>query len=353
MCKYRSIAALLSALFLGAGWDLNDVSYLLPLPAGSLDASSLRAETEGGQGALLPPGWLALLPALVRGEDAAAVLRELRVVGIRIDPKPEIRMVWQPVFAGPEGAEARDAAAHSFYRLTRAEFEDLKAELQEVKGKYQVLTEGLPLGVHPGLAAQGLSRGYGAELRRIILKYTGGARLTRLTFVSREVPGTMWDFGGFEDSRRMVIPRVGTRLQSFVNMVPGGFRGGARPAPEGDDTFNAILTQSTDFPSAGVALLRKELDAVHRIENPRIHTSETVDCASCHAAQPARAWAERLFPGLRPGESEFRFRSRLNLENRSASREDTRMIRAFGYDGSRPAISQRAIHESAAVAESL
>jgi hypothetical protein len=178
----------------------------------------------------------------------------------------------------------------------------------------------------------------------------------------------MWDFGGFDVTpskvTTMVIPRVQTRLQSFLNLSPSdsSFTRGERPeAPTGtltvpdnlDDTFNPILEDSSALSSSDSATLRANVDAIFRIENPKINSPDTIDCASCHAAESARNWATAKFPDLHLDVSSFQFQSKLNLKSGSSYSYGSHSMRAFGYEGTSPAISQRTINESAAMAESL
>lgn len=88
-----------------------------------------------------------------------------------------------------------------------------------------------------------------------------------------------------------------------------------------------------------------------RIENPRYYSSESVDCVSCHAAQPARRWLERNSDfASRP--SKYRYQSDFDLSD-AAAFDDTRTLRAFGWQGDRPSINARVVHETAAVADYL
>ena len=353
-------------------WNVNDVSFLLPLPANVKTDPILVPETQGDAGSLLPQRFLDLLPPLAHSPDAPQFISELAVVGIRIDPcfpgidpsgepcRSLIRMVWQPLVQDSGTISTADTAIHSFYELSASEFDELTRKLSLLNSSSGVSTRGLPLQIHPALAGQGLPGTYWQQLRAILLSYTGDKRLTRFTFMTLEAPKTMWDFGGFDVDHgkitRMVIPRVQTRLQSLINAspAPDAFSGGEKPEAPGDtDTFNRILERSSDLTSGDASLLRANADSIFRIENPKINSPATIDCASCHAAQAARIWAETKFPDLHLGESQFKFQSSLNLQNVTTSLRSTHSMRAFGYEGRNPAISQRTVNESAAIAETL
>jgi hypothetical protein len=365
---------LLSAGFAGTSqgafaWDVNDVSFLLPLPSDLKSDSILVPGTLGSAGQLLPQRYLEPLPSLVQGADDGPVLESLTVVGIRIDPcfpgvdpsgepcRSVIRMVWQPLSAN---GTAMDSAVHSFYLLSSDEFKDLLQKIAALNVSSGFSSHGLPLQVHPLIASQGLSGNYWRSLRAILLAYTGESRLMRVTFMTQESLNQMWDFGGFDiiggRISRMIIPRVLTRMQSFVNTdaTLGDFIGGEKPeAPTDVDTFNRILTGSSVLTASDVAVLRASADSINRIENPKIHSPATIDCVSCHVAQPARIWAETKFSTLGLEQSTFRFQSSLNLQNVTAAQATTHTMRAFGYEGRVPSINQRTINESAAIAESL
>jgi hypothetical protein len=351
-------------------WDLNDVSFLLPLPTDLRADPTLVPSTSAQAGELLPERYLGLLPPLA-GPNSS-VTDQLAVVGIRIDPcfpgidplggpcHSQIRMMWQPLSALPSGISATDAAVHSFYELTADEFKEFIGKLLVLNATSGTSTSGLSLSVHPAMIQQGLQSPYWAKLRALVLAYTGDQRLTRVTFMTQETPNIMWDFGGFDIAggkvTRMVIPRVQTRLQSFVNNTMSSieFLGGEKPeAPETDDTFNSILTDSSKLTEADVLVLRASVDSIYRIENPKLNSPATIDCASCHAAQVAREWAVSKFPDLGLDQSSFRFTSLFNLRNSTTPLRSTHVMRAFGYQGKLPAISQRTINESAAIAESL
>jgi len=354
-------------------WSPNDVSILLPLPAHDQDPALFSPNTRGAAGELLPARVLSLLPSLVTTVDPAMIVRHLKVVAIRIDPcfpgsvpshsqtcQPQIRMIWQPVFRNANGVLTVDAALHTFYDLTVPEFRQLMSAMVALKQSAGVSTRGRPLGVHPAIAVQGLRGRFWKGLAQIFLSASGEARLSRMTFMTLESPNQMWDFGGFDltrgqGARPMVIPRVEARKQSFINTLDPrlGFRGGARPEPQGGDTFNRMMASSQLLTPGDAQVLRESVDAIHRIENPRLHSPATIDCVSCHVAQPARLWAAGRFPQLGLDQSPHRFTSPMNLENRSPFKQFGNVVRAFGYQGNAVALSHRAIHESAAVAEAL
>ena len=97
-------------------------------------------------------------------------------------------MVWQPLILSVYGISTLDAAVHTFYELSETEFRQMTSALQDVKAKYGAPTAGLPLGIHPTIARQGLAGSFWHHLRQIFLAYSGGSRLSRLTFMTSEIP---------------------------------------------------------------------------------------------------------------------------------------------------------------------
>ena len=367
---------LLLGLSTAQAWDLNDVSILLPLSHNLQSDSVLRPTTQGSAGELIPTRYLQLIPDLAPQAEDAEVNATLAVVGIRLDPcfpgvspsgEPchfQVRLIWQPMIELAQETSTRDAGVHSFYELSQDEFTDLLQKISALNTQAGVFNQGLPLQVNPTIAAQSgsgdLGGDYWQKLRAIVLSYTGDERLSRITFMSMQTADQMWDFGEYDISggkiQRALIPRVQTRLQSFINTSSDhdSFDGAAKPAPEDNpDSLDSLLKKSSSITSSDGPTLRASSDSLYKIENPRLNSPETIDCVSCHVAQSARLWEQSHFPNLKLDQSAFQYQSTFNLQNGSASQRSTHLLRAFGYDGAEPAINQRVINESANVAEAL
>ena len=91
--------------------------------------------------------------------------------------------------------------------------------------------------------------------------------------------------------------------------------------------------------------------AAFKFENPKLHNPGTVDCVSCHVAQPARSFTMLQFPSLQLDQlsREFVYTSSRNLLNQSPRQSQTNIVRAFGYFENSPFVAQRTINESAEV----
>ena len=360
-------------------WYPNDLSILMPIPKTLGNGDLLRTNDQGAKGELLPWSRMQSLPILSADrQDKADEYASLRAVGIRIDPcfpaetecQRQIRIVWQELLETEGQVLTLDATAHSFYQLSEAEFQAFLIELQKLKVNSASLTNG-PLWVHPVIQKEGLNGNFARRLRELVLQYVGERNLNRITFMMVRGPSIVWAFGGinidFETNvaTTLSIPRLGgtpdrpAKLQTFMNRTSRHDvfqQSDLRPAPVGPDTFNLLMRDSSHVrPVEDRAEILSSLEGIYRIENPNHHNSETSDCVSCHTAQPARALTVSRFGQLGlPGSAEaFAYRSPFDLRNLSPKRDSTRNLRAFGYFEQEPAISQRMIHEAAAVAELL
>ncbi|MEK2689749.1 hypothetical protein [Bdellovibrio sp. GT3] len=365
---------LLTFLFAGfthAAWDLNDVSYVMPLQKqtdGQVNTLPLKG--------LIPENIFERISPVAMDMDPRDNARAMRVVAMRIDPcfplptplacQKQMRLVWQPLLEWEEDGsiEAIDAALHSFYVLTDAEFDALLMELQIWKAKTGVETRGLPLGPHPAWSS---NRGVAAlkDLNRIILKYAGEKNLSRVTAMFLRGGGAMWLFGSFEFKNgelvSMTLPRLGKNTaQSFVNVVTSGevFSGGgiAGARANGEDTLTNIVAESQRMRKGNEDLIRAELKSAYRIENPKDFNPENMDCVSCHVAQTARLWVDRKRTDIATQDiaNQFGYKNAAyNMTNVSEEPWHTQQLRALGYHNKKISIAQRAINESAEVADAI
>jgi hypothetical protein len=361
--------------------DLNDISILLPLPQTVDDSNLLAPITQASYGPLIPESYYSLASAdgqqVVGISPAEPDFKILRVVGVRIDPcfssldfanpsacQPQIRLIWQDL--RPSGLEpgrpqisADDTTVHTFYDLNPGELASLMDQIQRLKKTSGLDIAGLPLGIHPIIFMQGLSGNYWQGLRTALLTLIGGSRLTRITFaLSTGFSG--WIFKGYDivngRAQPLLIAETGGYFQKFsTSFVAEGFFGPATPSPSGTDTFNELLTNSSQFIKTNANNDQAQVDTLNsvlRVENPKFNSSATVDCVSCHAAQAAHLLLSKSFPGLNSTNSNG-FSSSFNLTNNSANAGSTGVLRAFGYFNSDAAISQRCINETATIARFL
>jgi len=372
------LAALISAP-LQAGWGMNDATIVYPLPQSAAEMHQLLEPQDAGPGgALLPLKFWQQIPSLNQGEDTARTYRNLRLVALRLDPcfkfrgdcLPQIRFVWQPIdkatygSASPFGLEAKDAAVHTFYTLEPDEFRRFVSEYRQLKNSMANVRTDAPLQVHPLMLKQGLGGPFSQGLRELLLKYCGERNLWRVTSMSTLVGGDKWEFRGFNivagKPLEIVIPRTGNaRSQSFFVSLASDreYRNGRiSPTPLGEDNLNLMLRDSRSITTRDVDKLKGLGAAVARIENPAIHSPETMDCVSCHSTQVAGALLFGSAPWLSRDpqimSQAFRSSSPL-LQSVATTRNIPRVFRALGYFEKTPVLSRRVINETALVVGQL
>lgn len=357
------------------GLDLNDVSFLFPLPAAGEEDLLLRLDESHARGALLPKRLYASLPVLVEGLSRDALYGQLRVVSVRVDPcfpsaapsvsrcLKQVRLVAQPLDSdtsdGGVGASTRDAAVHLFFALSDADFAALADGLWALKALAHGATDGQPLDVHPVMRAEGLAGPYAVALRELVSRLCGETNLTRVAFMSVASFGTAWRFGAFDvgaggSMAAASIPRLdGQTAQQVQEFGTTEFRNGSLLPSAPNDELDQLLSESA-MRLLDSRTLDKALDSALFVENPHSNSPQTVDCASCHVASRARHHAEAfhgLDTSMRP--EAFVPPARFDVRRMDGAGDDPHALRSFGYFGRLSALSQRTINESAAIAEAL
>jgi hypothetical protein len=298
----------------------------------------------------------------------------MRVVGARIDPcfpgfdlegptacRNQLRFVLQPIVgsSGTEPLTAADTALHAFYELTREELVDLLARIVALRAGLESSPSDI-VGVHPIILAEGSSSAYAKGLLEVLLDSAGEQNLTRVTFMAVENAGERWRFGGFDviggQLERMHIVTLGGEptQQTFENFDLAGLKyleAAARPSTYADDVLAPFFDSDEAIASPPDEQL-SAYDAALRIENPDLHSPDTIDCVSCHVATPARRWAEKTLSLSPAGNPNTYDEAAYDVAVLPTS-ERTNVLRAFGYFGSAPAISQRTINETIAVARTV
>jgi hypothetical protein len=362
----------------GRPWGLNDVSILYPLPQTASESGDLIAPQEHGlKGPWLPYDMYERLPAIDHAKPADQTYQVLRVVGVRLDPcfksngdcLPQVRLVWQPIAPASYGSsaefgmlEAKDAAIHTLYTLTPAMFETLLTDYAALVKATGSDLRNEPLQIHPVLLKQGLDGQFATRLRTLLSKYVGPATLWRATAMQGLPGDDEWLFTGFNvrDSvvHDLAIPRIGTRAQRLqvAQFDHSSFANGlVHPLPDvAEDNFLPDVLRERSLNRVPKSA-RSLAIAIANIENPARNNPETVDCVSCHAAQPAGSLLSRTLSGLRnqPEVKAHVFQSTLPLRSSGLHLADTHALRAFGYVDRDPAISRRVTNESANVVRLL
>lgn len=348
-----------------ADLELNDVSYLFPLPpADDLDAL-LRTTSAGERGELLSLARYASIPKLHVFQTPEETYAKLRVVAARIDPcfgdetpcRPQLRLSMQPIGVDTFDGEVKadDAALHLLYKLTAAEFNALLGELDTLKLGRD--TKG-PLAVHPIIKAEGLRGAYAEAIKTLILRYAGDNNLERATFMQlQNFNLNEWVFGGFEvhgDMERMMIVDAAADQQRFINVFltdETDFVASVEPNLMGGDDIR-LLFNSNNARAAQVEEVDAAISAALRIENPDVHNADSTSCVACHLATPARLWAAHKL-GRGTSAHPDRFASGEDLTLTSETQTIPASLRAFGYLHKKTAISQRTVNETAAIVARL
>lgn len=326
----------------------HDISILFPIPN--------RSQPLIGVDGIIPPAALKILPTLEPTLNRSTQSTRLLVIGVRIDP-PEMRLIWQAFKQVGNRVEALDAAVHTFHQIpnTQTFLADLK-RINTFSRPY--LNNQMPLSVHPALIAEGFKGKYGTELISFIRKYAHQGNLFKFTFMAMSVAGTAWDFGGWMFTNGMpqplTIAKVNiTGAQLFINQAFHEFSGGFGPAPKGQDEFNRLVNDSYKPQVLEPQNMLAAHNTALRLENPRLETTATVDCVSCHLAQTARTWLEERDATLvRNVQNKFTSRQFI-LTNVTTDKGRTDNVHSFSYFQDMATINQRAINETALVLERL
>ena len=314
-----------------------DVSLLLPPPVDP-SPTHLAPGTLGRGGAMIPTAVLSVLPKKLdhaSTREGQAYYESLRVVGVRLDPcagtlgtemtvgcTPQVRLVFQGMSAG----STDDGALHAFYRVTRAQILSL-VDFTVRERLARNVSADAPLGVHPVAIAEGIRGRFVQSFFAKLQALCGAENLERVTFIVREAGRPKaWSFGQFAvragTPAPLPVPTLTTDSQSLRGEV-------VSPMSPHPDNFLTL----PPFDSTAV-------DRALRIENPNVHTPDTMACVECHQTQRVLA----LFPS--GNRNEFR---RWDVSSSVIGNDrDPENIHFFSYNGMHPSVSQRTGNETAA-----
>lgn len=355
--------------FTDGGFDLNDVSWLMPLPAPSRHDALLGLDSAGARGPLLPRALYDALPGLIEQEDAALTFSKYRVVSLRVDPcfpasatggcLQQVRLVAQPLLVENLQTTTDDGAIHLFYELAEADWSDVRATLATLRTLASGATDHRPLDVHPVMLAEGLGGPYATALHAMVLRLCGQQTLKRVAFMRLVQRDVAWRFGALNvENGALVadpIPRLSNQVleqgvQEFGNT---DFRSGQLQPEAVGDNFPVLLSES-ELRLTDQRTFDRAVTAALRIEHPARSNPKTMDCGSCHTASRSLRNATKERPvDLSAHEDRYVANPRFDLRRVDGAGDDPRAMRAFGYFGSKSALSQRTINETADVAEAL
>lgn len=354
--------------------DLNDVSILFPLPKLGDWNYIPSASSTGDNGTLLPLDIVTQIPQLSPLVTNEEIYPSLHAVGVRIDPcfteghgpikcQTQIRLVWQPLSNASKDTATFDVSLHTFYQLTEVEFKSLVTQIKKLKLDLNLKADfRAPLSINPIIKENGFTGEYYTRLIKIIYSFIGESNFSRVTFMQLSMGGNVWTFGGFDIAdgklEPIKIPRIGTTKQIFRNSAfprPIWFIGGIVPEPTDKENLNIIARDSRKLSPQDEDAIIEAAKSAFKFENPKLHNPGTVDCVSCHVAQPAKIWALRQYPWLQLDNisRDYIYTSTINLRNTSPMQMHTNIVRAFGYFMDIPFVAQRTINESAEVVNSI
>ena len=364
----------------------NDVSVLFPLPIQLADVDQLLPlSTLGNGGPLLSQTLFAQIPMFATRPNNPGLYKAWHIVGARIDPcfpdlamlttdpskcRRQLRLISQSIGNElPPGSNlvemlnVDDAAIHLFFEFDAAQFKALATAWLALSSTVS-RDQTLPLGVHPGIVAEGLTGPTYQAFVALIKKYAGDATLTQITAMDGRT--VAWEFGGFK--------RVGATLTAMP--IHG------LPATEKSQTISAdnleifsISPETTESRSlaplagefvntggvgggdvkltASASAITAALKMTLTVDDPtQQFNPESLDCVSCHLAGRARDRATKL--GIDSSTLDrFANARNLTLQGSRTPTNSVQQQRAFGYRDTFTSINQRVVNESAAVADAL
>ncbi len=345
-----------------------DVTVVYPLPASAADAEHmLKGTSVGAFGELVPREAFSRiaepLDARSKGPVGSAgepARQGLHLVAVRLDPcfgvegkestcQAQMRLVFQGMagVGDAPGPAADDGAVHVFVALPQAELVRTVKQVLSLREKAGGYTAE-PLGVHPVLAREGLGGAFAQGLRSIVLEHGGASRVTRMTFFRRtNSRQSQWVFGildtksgGFFES---TIATTKTITQTLVAGIGEGLAGRVENPTSSPDNM-MLLLDTEQVKSAPQADVAKAVQAAERVENPRFHSPDTMDCVSCHTSTAAL----RVI-GQAPGPDAYRTAGGKTPAHVGPAVASLENVHAISYLGRELGITQRTANESHSV----
>lgn len=401
--------------------DLNDVSWLWPVPrdAVSLADSISMADIKRVDGTdvwtddhlksildVVNSGAAAVQGTRVEFRPEFSNKQNWRVAGMRIDPTApgahpalrqvfgssvQIRLIIQPVTNIAGTVTVHDTAVHVVYSYLKTKdpanpranvpdndkFKEIVADIRNLKSFCQiagVTTDGVPLGVHPGLEHKV------PNLRKEVLVFLGkhlsSQKLSSMALMGVVSEAEPWiflalgpdaagKFGPIPLNAPFAKPQMldfrsgGTVLPTpIVNNRPQA----GRSTPTGVSTSVLFNTASKSQPAiigkddVGNAIadpLVKNSDIPDVIANPNMANFFNTDCVSCHTESQ-----RRIILNLPPGSLAYQSKSRVPPVSAAAAANHKWNVRNFGWfpdffngNFATPTVTQRTANETAEVLE--
>jgi hypothetical protein len=339
---------------------MNDVSILLPLPRAG-GAPVLAGLDEG----LIDRRWYDALVG-ARGDigprsGEAIAFEDFQVVAVRFDlcdrtaigvcPRDAVgrlRLVLQPLYVRHGATFAHDVALHAFYPIPADEVGRVVEALRQLARRGHA-APGAPLAVSPAAAAGDAA--YLSGLRGLVGRHARAAELVRLTVIGQvaDAAAFAWIFRGLDREGdgfvAMMIPGVAAAQQT-VQLAGGDTVYRSEPIADVPAGF-ALATNGPRFAAAPPGERAAAVAALAALQNPTLHDTVDTQCIGCHLATfltARRAATSGIDPAALPGWFATRAAAVPTI-----ARQDARVVRAFGWAGDAPAISQRVVNDTAEV----
>jgi len=353
--------------------DLNDVSYLYPLPAALAGRDALLKFTSSGpKGPLFTRAFFDQVKAVDEELTASTLYSEMRIISARVDPcfptnkkdeplkcAKQLRLVAQIIESGTAGITTRDGTIHLFFDMTDAEWPQVVEGVTALKALAGTATDGKPLDVHPVMKAEGLDGAYAKRLAQLITDFCGEQNLSRVAFMIAGKDGKTWTFGAFNRKGTMLeadpIPRFTDKNEQQVEEHGTEVNRNSEMIPSPINIDLTTLLVNRELQLADDLTLQRATKEALLIENPDKETPQTIDCASCHLASRALTFAagERNIDLASFTAERYLAPARFDIRRVDAAKDNPFAQRAFGYFHADSALSQRTINESAVIAEAL
>ena len=341
---------------------MNDVTILAPLPQSSATPVLMLGTDLAQDGTALVPR--ALFNRLVADSATGQPLptldtayERLHLVAVRFDlcdrhlpgtcPEVEdarLRLVFQPL-SDPSGAQ--DVGFHAFYTIRNDEIAGAVAALRELATIAPAQNGALRVSLALSAADP---RPYATKLRAFVQRYAGDARIVRLTMnaLNLRFESLVCALRGVERQGDAFVDMaiVGATDISESVTLNGNPSYDVKPITDMPSGLLVALSESM-FNGGDMTKKRESLAALAAVDNPLSQTAETVACVACHVStvvMKARAASAAIDPLTLPG----RYRSTFDLGITGGQSAETQTtIRALGYLGKQPMISQRVVNDTA------
>ena len=295
-----------------------------------------------------------------------------KVVAFRFDPchktkidspcQGQIRLVAQPMIEPlknekrrvPNQIFAADFGMHLIYSINPSQVNEVIGSLRELKRRYNPNSRMQPLGVHPAFLSPSRDE-FAQQIKKLIVTYSKEEDLSFAAFLGSAVAVTgdlpfRWLFSAYRVEKDQVIPfKIPNTEETVMRffLAEGDGENGILPLPsiKGDSLAPALdsVRIFEDVPYA-----KDAINKAIRIENPNLHSAESVDCVSCHIATTVRVPLESQLFGEKGLDSKDRYmNSKQNLTRDPLYRTGALFVHNFGFINNEPIVSQRTINEAA------